>query len=104
MTDLEHVVIELRRGETEVLRVTRKLYGEKPFTEVRVYFRTDDGALRPTKRGCSIRDRELWNVIDALQRIAGKVGSTPPASTAIGPPLQRGPASPNQHPSDRGEL
>jgi transcriptional coactivator p15 (PC4) len=76
MADQEHVVLELRRGENDVLRVTRKTYEGKPFTDVRVYYRADDGELRPTKKGCSIRDRELPQVLTALQRVAEKVAAT----------------------------
>jgi hypothetical protein len=75
MPDQEHVLLELPRGETDVLRVTRKTYQDKPFTDIRVFYRADDGELRPTKKGCSVRDRELADVIAALQRVATKVAS-----------------------------
>jgi hypothetical protein len=73
----DYIVVELPRGENDVLRVTRRIYEGKPFTDLRVYFRGTDGALHPTKKGTSIRDRELPDVLAALQRIAGKVGTPP---------------------------
>lgn len=75
MADQEHVLLELPRGENDVVRVTRKTYEGKPFTDIRVHYRADDGELRPTKKGCSVRDRELTEVIAALQRVATKVAS-----------------------------
>jgi hypothetical protein len=74
VADQEHVLLELRRGESDVLRVVRKTYEGKPFTDLRVFFRADDGQLRPTKKGCSIRDREVAEVVAALQRVANKLG------------------------------
>ena len=58
-----------------MLRVTRKTYEGKPFTDIRVFYRAQDGELRPTKKGCSIRDRELAQVLAALRRVADKVGA-----------------------------
>jgi hypothetical protein len=72
------IVLELPRGESDVVRVTRKMYEGRPFTDVRVFFRGSDGAMHPTKKGCSVRDHELADVVDALQRIAAKVGPLTP--------------------------
>lgn len=75
--DAEHVLVELPRGDSDVLRVTRKVYEGKPFTDVRVYFRGTDGKMHPTKKGTSIRDRELPEVLAALTRVATKIGAQP---------------------------
>lgn len=82
----EHIVLELRRGETDVLRITRRRWEDKPFTDLRVFFKGTDGLMHPTKKGTSIRDRELHEVIGALQRIAGKVSGSP---TTTAPTAQR---------------
>ncbi|GMV19945.1 MAG: hypothetical protein AMXMBFR56_81690 [Polyangiaceae bacterium] len=73
----EHVVLSIPRGEEEELRVVRAIYEGRPYTSIRVWYQTDDG-WRPTKKGVSVRDREISQVIDALSKIARKVGS--PAS------------------------
>lgn len=65
----DHVVLELPRGEADMLRVTRRSYQGKPFTDVRIFFRGDDGELHPTKKGATIRDYELGQVIEALRKI-----------------------------------
>lgn len=88
MTDpADHVVLELPRGEADVLRVTRRpgYQGGKPFTDVRIFFRGDDGELHPTKKGATVRDHELGQVIDALRKIAQ-------AQSQPRRPVQRGPA------------
>jgi hypothetical protein len=76
-----HVLLELPRGETEVLRLTRKIYEGRPFTDLRVHFRGTDGGWYPTKKGTSIRDSELHSVLDALAKIAKRIegGAAPQA-------------------------
>jgi hypothetical protein len=73
----DFVLLELARGESDVLRITRRSYEGKPFTDARIYFRKD-GELFPTRKGLSIRDRELPQVLAALQRVANKLGTQPP--------------------------
>lgn len=76
MTDAEHVVLAIPRGEEEELRVVRSMYEGKPYTSLRVWYQPDDSdEWRPTKKGVSVRDRELAQVIDALTKIARKVGT-----------------------------
>lgn len=91
MSEREHVVLDLPRGETDMLRVTRREYEGRPFTDVRVFFRGDDGQLRPTKKGCSVRDSEIRDVIAALNKIAAKVRQTPGEQRDRCAPARRGP-------------
>ena len=80
MTDDAHIVLELPRGESEVLRITRRRYEGRPFTDLRIFFRGQDGGWHPTRKGCSVRDSEIADVAAALQKIASKViASAPPA-------------------------
>jgi hypothetical protein len=55
----------------EALRITLKEYEGRPYVGVRIWVRDDrTGAMWPTKRGCSVRIRELARVVEALQRAA----------------------------------
>lgn len=72
-SDHSHVVLEIPRGEENVLRLTRKVFEGKTFTDLRVFFMNGDGDFVPTRKGVSIRDHELPQVLDMLQRIARKV-------------------------------
>lgn len=87
--DADHVVLELPRGENEVLRVSRRMYEGKPFSDIRVYFRGKDGELHPTRKGCSVRDREIAQVAAALGRIAAKIGAQPAREERRSPSRQR---------------
>lgn len=80
----EYVVIEFKRGESDVVRLTRRRYEGKPFCDWRTFFRGQDGEMHPTKKGCSIRDSELPELIEALQKIARKIGATPVKATDAG--------------------
>ncbi len=75
MSGGDYIVLELPRGEGDVLRVTRRMYEGRPFTDVRVHFRGSDGQMHPTKKGTSIRDGEIAAVVEALNKISSKVGS-----------------------------
>lgn len=55
----------------EALRITLKEYEGHPYIAVRVWVRDDrSGAMWPTRKGCSIRVREIGRVVEALQRAA----------------------------------
>ena len=73
--DLEHVVASIPRSDGGELRVVRKTYnGSAPFTSIHRWFLDEkSGELRPGKQNVTIRDVDLHDVIQALQRIAAKL-------------------------------
>ena len=73
MTDDDHIVLEIPRGESDVLRITRRRYEGRTYTDVRVHFRGQDGEWHPTRKGCSVRDSEIADVAAALAKIADRV-------------------------------
>ncbi|HEY2408834.1 MAG TPA: PC4/YdbC family ssDNA-binding protein [Polyangiaceae bacterium] len=76
MSDLEHVLCTIERGEHGAIRVARKTYnGSAPFTDVRFFYKDGAGELKPTAKGTSIRDSELHQVLDALAKVAKKIES-----------------------------
>jgi hypothetical protein len=97
----DYVLIELPRGESDVLRITRRSYEGKPYTDIRIFF-NKDGEWLPTKKGLSIRDGELPQVLAALQRVANKLGTQPPAqrTRSTRPTQQRELPGARRHPQD----
>ena len=67
----------------EALRVSVKEYEGRPYVSLRVWVRDKNtGAMWPTKRGCSVRIRELPRVIAALQKAADLATAGPAAAGA----------------------
>jgi hypothetical protein len=62
--DIELAVFERREGERLV--VSWRQYEGHHFVDLRVQFRAEDGRWLPTKKGVTIKLRELHNVHDAL--------------------------------------
>jgi hypothetical protein len=58
----------LERSPTEKLVVTWALFEGHRYLSLRVFFRAPDGRWLPTKKGCSVKLRELWDVSDALTK------------------------------------
>lgn len=55
-----------RTGGPEELRVSVEIYEGNPYVSIRVFYRDRDGVYRPTRRGVSVRVRELAAVTAAL--------------------------------------
>lgn len=78
MSDQEHVVATVDRGEHGQIRIARKSWkGSPTYTDVRLYTRGPDGKLYPSTKGVTIRDGELSEVLHALERIQDKVFNVP---------------------------
>lgn len=54
------------RGDSEELRLELSEYEGRPYISLRVWFQTEDGKWLPSKKGCTIRLRELPEVLRAL--------------------------------------
>jgi hypothetical protein len=61
-------LIALERSKTERLAVLWREYEGYHFVDIRVQFRADDGRWLPTKKGITVKLRELHNVFDALAK------------------------------------
>ncbi len=62
------VLLELPRGETEKLCLSRRSYNGKPFLDLRIYFRGSDGEWHPTRKGTSLRIGELASIAAAIDK------------------------------------
>lgn len=69
MSENENVILQLPRGTDgkNELRIIFSEFKGHPFLNVREWFLSDDGNWYPTKKGVSIKMRELDPVISALQ-------------------------------------
>lgn len=66
------------RGEAEELRVSLDEYQGHPFVSIRVWALGRDGQWWPVRgKGCTIRVREMGQVIAALGRAARETGQSP---------------------------
>ena len=79
----EKVLVGIPRGDDE-LRVTftraKTANGETSWHSIREYYKAEDGSWRPTKKGITIRGRELHAVAIALLRACAS--SIPPQTVA----------------------
>jgi hypothetical protein len=64
--DVELVVLE--RGKGERFAVLWREYEGFHFLDLRVQFQAEDGRWLPTKKGVTVKLRELHNVADAFAR------------------------------------
>ena len=89
MSDAEHVVLTLRRGERGELRLARYRFKGNVGTKLQFWYPGDDDELKPGK--CvTLRDDELGEVVGALQRIARRVGSNGDAANVGGKTTRSG--------------
>jgi hypothetical protein len=61
-------IATFERGETERLAVLFRQYEGHHFLDLRIQFRAEDGTWRPTKKGVTVKMRELFGVADAITK------------------------------------
>jgi hypothetical protein len=54
-------------GSEEEVRIALDTFNGNPYVSIRLWFRNRAGAWMPTRRGCSVRLREIGDVVSALQ-------------------------------------
>lgn len=59
-------LVTIQRGQDGELRLTWDEYEGRPFLSLRLWQRTEDGQAIPTKKGLSIRLRELPELVEGL--------------------------------------
>ena len=58
-----------KNNRGEVVRITREEYKGADLVNIRVWFKADDGELRPSKNGLTIRGDQITQMIEALQAV-----------------------------------
>ena len=65
----ERVWCEIPRGDRgDVLRVTSARANGHLFFQIREFYQTEEGEIRPGKKGISIKTREIVAVVDSLRK------------------------------------
>ena len=62
------------RSDTEELRVELASYEGHPFVNLRIWFTGTDGQWHPTKKGCTVRLREVPELVAALEALGSGNG------------------------------
>jgi Transcriptional Coactivator p15 (PC4) len=65
------------RGQGEEMRVSIDQFEGRPYVSLRVWAIGQDGNWWPTKKGCSVRTRELSEVAQALMRASDLLNGPP---------------------------
>ena len=65
------IIGDIPRNETEVLRVSAEEYKGRKYVDVRLYFATDEGEWKPTKKGVTIQPEKVEEFIELIRK-AGK--------------------------------
>jgi len=77
--DAGDVLLELdrsKKGEApEKLRIAIKEYESHKYLDCRIWWRRQDGTWLPTKRGITVRGRELSDVMRVLAEAGKKLGA-----------------------------
>jgi hypothetical protein len=67
---MEDITYEFDKGNKEIIRATVSDFAGKRRADLRVYFKTDDGAWRPTKRGVSLPVDMVGELQKAVTKLA----------------------------------
>jgi hypothetical protein len=62
----DKLIATIEKNKTEEIRVSLSTFNGYDLANIRVWFRTDDGDMRPGKAGLAIRLEKLPAVIQAL--------------------------------------
>ncbi len=66
---MEEVAYEFDKGNEEVVRATVSEFAGKRRADLRIYFKSEDGAWHPTKRGVSL----TIDMVEELQAAVAKL-------------------------------
>lgn len=64
-------MIEVKKGNKNVIRVTRATVDGRDCVDVRTWFEDRDGNMRPTHRGFKLRPGQAWELVKALRKELG---------------------------------
>ena len=59
---------EIGRTETEVVRVSVEEYKGRKYLDVRIYFESDEGEWKPTKKGVTIQPDKIDLFMDLIRQ------------------------------------
>ncbi|MBN2220527.1 MAG: transcriptional coactivator p15/PC4 family protein [Kosmotogaceae bacterium] len=59
---------DIKRNDTEIVRVSKREYKGHEFIDLRIYYQDDEGDFKPTKKGITINPKLVDELIDALKK------------------------------------
>lgn len=59
---------DIKRNDTEIVRVSKREYKGHEFIDLRIYYQDDEGDYKPTKKGITINPKLVDELIDALKK------------------------------------
>lgn len=62
------ILLELRRNEREVLRVSVTSFKGKAYADLRLWYTDSEGLTKPSRSGVTLRREAVPGVLDALQQ------------------------------------
>ena len=62
------IIGDIPRNETEVLRVSTAEFKGRKYVDVRVYFESDQGEWKPTKKGVTIQPDKVEEFIELIKK------------------------------------
>jgi hypothetical protein len=65
------VIGDIKRNETEVLRISADEYKGRKYVDVRIYFANEEGEWKPTKKGVTIQPDKVEEFVELIKK-AGK--------------------------------
>jgi len=60
-------VTDIKRNDTEIVRVSKREFKGHEFIDIRIYYQDDEGSFKPTKKGITINPKQVNELIDALK-------------------------------------
>jgi hypothetical protein len=63
----ERAVTDIKRNDTEIVRVSKREFKGHEFIDIRIYYQDDEGSFKPTKKGITINPKQVNELIDALK-------------------------------------
>ncbi|MDD3460449.1 transcriptional coactivator p15 [Mesotoga sp. SC_3PWM13N19] len=59
---------DIKRNDTEIVRVSKREFKGHEFLDLRIYYQDDEGDYKPTKKGITINPKLVDELIDALNK------------------------------------
>jgi hypothetical protein len=68
--DASKVIFEMTKNRREVIRLTAETFKGQALISLRLWAKYDDGTIRPTRQGLSIRPELFPDLVEGLNKAA----------------------------------
>jgi hypothetical protein len=70
----ERLPVAIQKNSREEIRISRDIFRGHDLISIRIWFKANDGSMRPTKDGVAFRVALLDQIIEALQAAKAEGG------------------------------